>query len=117
MAAVAELDFRKRSGMVFTLGDGERVGWLGLNTASRGGAVEEPLINPVVGVRYRAVEEWVARGKGEKARVALSLAGRRDDALAAAAQVRASLGIREDFAAEGLRRFLDQFQAEVKAAG
>lgn len=195
VASVAELGFRKRAGMVFTLGDGERVGWLGLNVASRAGAVGDLLVNPVVGVRCRAVEAWVARGRGEKVHaynpptvsepvryllhgdgrrdwildgsladhevveslvtglatagmefivqmsdvtalaerlgrhsardqqaayrwpIALILAGRRDDALSAVAQVRAALGAREDVAAVELRRFLERLQVEVTTGG
>lgn len=64
--AVGELGFRKRAGRVFTTSAGDCCGWLGLNTASRAGGSGQLLINPVVGVRWPDVEEWVARGRVEK---------------------------------------------------
>ncbi len=193
ISAAAEMGLRKRAGLVFTLGDGPEIGWLGLNTASRAGDAGVLLVNPVVGVRDQAIEEWVARGRGEKPHgyvpptfaeplrylvpselrrdwilhggaadhtvvadlmeamqtvgmefisvlsdldalgralggaavkdqqaayrwpVALFLAGRRDAALRAAADVRAGLGGRSDLAADELRRFLSWFEGEVRA--
>lgn len=65
--SLTKLGFRKRASLVFTYGDGEQMGWLGLNTASHGRPSGELLIHPVVGVRHRSIEEWVARGTGRKA--------------------------------------------------
>ena len=66
ISAAAEMGLRKRAGLVFTLGSGPQIGWLGLNTASRVGVAGVLVVNPVVGVRNQAIEEWVARGRGEK---------------------------------------------------
>lgn len=64
--STVELGFRKRAGLIFTRGNGPHVGWLGFNTASRTGVPGQIVLNPVVGVRQLPVEEWVARGRGEK---------------------------------------------------
>jgi hypothetical protein len=54
---LVHLGWRKRAGDVFTLGDDEFIGWLGLNRATK----NQPLgINPVIGVRYQTLERQVA---------------------------------------------------------
>jgi hypothetical protein len=55
--------WRKRAGDIFTRGDGDFIGWLGLNSATK----YEPVgINPVVGVRHQELERQVALFMGRK---------------------------------------------------
>lgn len=67
LSALTELGFRKRVVGMLTLdlGDGW-LGWIGLNTASRAGAVGNLLVHPIIGVRCQAVEAGVAQGRGER---------------------------------------------------
>lgn len=58
------IGFKKRSGEVYTYEPTKGfLGWLGLNHARRGSAVE---INPVVGVRSQELEKLLASLLGEK---------------------------------------------------
>ena len=64
---LAELGFKKRAGLVFTLDLAPAVlGWLGLNRATQHRAPGEVEINPVVGVRFQEVEQVVAECRREK---------------------------------------------------
>ena len=64
---LAELNFRKRAGQIFTAEITDDVlGWLGLNRATRHCPAGEVEINPVVGVRHQGVERIVAECRGEK---------------------------------------------------
>lgn len=65
--ALKEFGLRKRAGDIFTWGDDEWMGWLGINKASRTSGVGQVMLHPVVGVRSRSVEEIVARGRRKKA--------------------------------------------------
>lgn len=61
---LARLGFRRRSQGVLTLdADGDVLGWLGLNRATRHGVLE---VNPVVGVRHQRVERLVAELTGAR---------------------------------------------------
>jgi hypothetical protein len=65
---LCQLGFEKRSGLIFTLplaGEGV-LAWVGLNKASHRGRPGEVLLNPVVGVRHRGVEQVVADLRGDK---------------------------------------------------
>lgn len=64
--ALTEFGLKKRAGDIYTWGDEEWAGWLGINKASRALEVGQVLLHPVVGVRSVSVEEIVARGRGEK---------------------------------------------------
>ncbi len=60
---LAQHGWRKRAGEIFTRGNGEFIGWLGLNRATK----YEPIgINPVVGIRYQPLERQVALLMGTK---------------------------------------------------
>lgn len=64
---LAELNFRKRAGQIFTAEIADDVlGWLGLNRATQDRPAGEVEINPVVGVRHQGVERIVAECRGER---------------------------------------------------
>lgn len=61
--SVLEADgWRKRRGDIYTLGDGDFLGWLGLNRATKYAPMK---VNPVVGVRHQPTELTVAQLLGE----------------------------------------------------
>jgi hypothetical protein len=62
-----EHGFKKRLSYTFTLDLApDIVGWLGLNQATEHRYPREVEINPVIGVRFQAVERLVAECRGEK---------------------------------------------------
>jgi hypothetical protein len=60
---LSEGGWNKRAGEIYTLGDGDFIGWLGLNRATKHEALRN---NRVVGVRYQSLERHVAVLTGVK---------------------------------------------------
>jgi hypothetical protein len=63
--SLRDLGFHRHASRIHTLDiSSEKLGWLGLNTASRKRPTGETLLYPVVGVRDQVIERHVAAGQG-----------------------------------------------------
>lgn len=61
------LGFRKRAGEIFTTElEGDLIGWIGLNRATKYTRDGEYEVNPVIGIRHQRVERLVAELSGTK---------------------------------------------------